>query len=525
MSTQVLEKKFRVVSAEFSHETNTFCIIPTTLDNFKRQVFIDTEEEIRKQRHDTRDCFGATFEAGLKYGWDLGCAVCASANPTGKVQDAVFDLVYQLILDKIREQPSVDGLLLHLHGAMVTESFEDAEGELLRRLRIEVGPNVPIVVTLDLHGNITELMADSCSSLIAVRTYPHIDFYERAVQGAELLQRAMSKEIFPRTLIAKRPQLRGLDGGKTQAGSPMLELINQGEALEREGKALVVSICSGFSASDIRDIGPSVTVTYDDSSSNIINKDNQNGVSARKIAEDFMNYAWETRHYLSAKHLNVEAAVTKAAEHCKYFDSLPLNDRVDRALVMAEVTDNPGSGHYGDATDLLRGLVEAKEGISNAVFYAIYDANAVQQGIKIGVGNCGEIALGGNHDVNAGGPPLTVFGEVVTLTNGKFPAYGPMGNGVWQNYGPSMLFRVGGLDIAVISNNGQLLDLAQLQSLGCDPHYKSVIVVKSNHHFRASLTALSKEIVTVDGGGLGHMILIGGNYVNVRRPIWPLDNI
>jgi microcystin degradation protein MlrC len=100
-----------------------------------------------------------------------------------------------------------------------------------------------------------------------------------------------------------------------------------------------------------------------------------------------------------------------------------------------------------------------------------------------------------------------------------------MGNGVWQNYGPSMLFRAAGLDIAVISNNGQLLDLAQLQSLGVDPHYKSVIVVKSNHHFRASLTALSKEIVTVDGGGLGHMILIGGNYVNVRRPIWPLDNI
>ena len=196
-------RKFRVVSAEFSHETNTFCIIPTTLDNFRRQVFIDNEEEIRKLRSNTRDCFGATFEAEAKFGWDLGCAVCASANPTGKVQDSVLDLVVELILAKIREQKpgDLDGLLLHLHGAMVTESHEDAEGELLRRLRDEVGPDVPIIVTLDLHGNITEMMASMASALIAVRTYPHIDFYERSVQGAALLQRAMLKEVLYNILL------------------------------------------------------------------------------------------------------------------------------------------------------------------------------------------------------------------------------------------------------------------------------------------------------------------------------------
>ncbi len=141
-----------------------------------------------------------------------------------------------------------------------------------------------------------------------------------------------------------------------------------------------MSICSGFSASDIRDIGPSVTVTYDDSARPDNNRESSK-TAARDIAEDFMNYAWETRHYLSAKHLTVEMAVEKAKEHVKYFESLPLGKQVDQALVLAEVTDNPGSGHYGDATNLLDGLLQAaKSGaLTNAVFYAIYDAAAVQQ--------------------------------------------------------------------------------------------------------------------------------------------------
>ena len=153
-------------------------------------------------------------------------------------------------------------MLLHLHGAMVVESYEDGEGELLARLRQVLGPDVPVVVTLDLHANVTQAMADNASALIAFRTYPHIDMYERAWQGAELLERAMQGEVRPRTVIARRPMLYGLDWGRTQQG-PMAELIARGEALEQSGEALAVSICAGFPLADIRDVGPSVTVTVD----------------------------------------------------------------------------------------------------------------------------------------------------------------------------------------------------------------------------------------------------------------------
>src|SRR5205814_6724189 len=164
-----------------------------------------------------------------------------------------------MILGAIDMKGPLDGVLLHLHGAMVSDSHEDAEGEFLARLHRRLGPEVPIVVTLDLHGNVTELMADNASALIAFRTYPHIDQYERAWQGAELLERAMQGEVKPKTVIARLPMMHGLDWGRTQRG-PMAELIAKGEALEGSGEVLVSSICAGFALANIRDVGPSVTV-------------------------------------------------------------------------------------------------------------------------------------------------------------------------------------------------------------------------------------------------------------------------
>ena len=490
---------FRVLTGEIAHETNTFSVVPTTLELFRRRTFL-TANEIPAARRGTHSEFGATFEAADKFGWTLIHPIAASANPSGTVTKEAFETLTGLLL--AGADGGIDGALLHLHGAMVAEGYEDGEGEILRRLRAKVGPDVPIVVTLDLHGNITELMAECANALIAVRTYPHIDHYERAWQGAELLQRAMLGEIRPRTVIAKRPMLRGLNGGRTQVG-PMRDLIDRGEALEASGKALVVSVCSGFTAADIADIGPSVTVTVDGDLA-----------PARAIAGEFMDYAWQTRDYISVRNRPLEDAVryAKAGE-----------GQHDKPLVLADVTDNPGSGHYGDSTDLLRAMIAAD--LQNTAFYAIFDPQAARDAQAIGVGNSGSITLGGKHDPRAGGGPLTVTAEVVTLSDGKFQTFGPMGGGVWRDYGLSALLRVGGIEIAVITNNGQAVDTAQLTSLGCDPTRKNTVAVKSNHHFRAAFEPLAREVVTVDGGGLGSMILRTMPYRNVRRPIWPLDEV
>src|SRR6267378_4575089 len=258
------------------HETNTFSVQKTDMALWRRRDF-QRDNEIPAAFRGTRSALGATFEAADKYRWTLVHPVSANANPSGIVSDDAFEQIAGMILNAAEHQGPIDGVLLHLHGAMVVDSYEDGEGELLARLRRVLGPEVPVVVTLDLHANVTPAMADNASALIAYRTYPHIDQYERAWQGAELLQRAMQGEIRPRTVIARRPMIYGLDHGRTQRG-PMAELIARGETLEQNGAALVVSICAGFSRANIRDVGPSVTVTVDG-----------NIQGGQAVAEEFMD--------------------------------------------------------------------------------------------------------------------------------------------------------------------------------------------------------------------------------------------
>src|SRR5215831_3913578 len=407
----------RVLTARFMHETNTFSRVPTDMAMFRRRDF-HLENEIPVAFRGTRSAFGATFEAADKFGWTLVHPVSANPNPSGTVTDDAFEQVTRMIFEAVDAKGPIDGALLHLHGAMVSDSHEDAEGEFLARLRNRLGAEAPVVVTLDLHANVTQRMADNANALIAYRTYPHIDQYERAWQGAELLERAMRGEIRPRTVIARRPMLYGLDHGRTQQG-PMAELIARGEALEHSGTALVVSICAGFSRANIRDVGPSVTVTLDDQSAR-----------AQEIAEEFMDYAWETRDFSTVKLLSVGEAVALARQ----------GKPGDKPLVVADYTDNPGGGGYGDVMVFLQGFVEA--GVDSVAFHAICDPEAVQEGMRSGVGTKTTLTLGGKTDPAMGGGPLSLFGEVTCLTNGRFVAYGPMGGRIERNYGASMVFRV-----------------------------------------------------------------------------------
>jgi len=263
-------------------------------------------------------------------------------------------------------------------------------------------------------------------------------------------------------------------------------------------------MCAGFALANIHDVGPSVTVTVDQLQ--------RNGPDGQEIAEEFMDHAWAARDYSTVHMLSVAAAVARAR------DGKP----GDKPLVIADFTDNPGGG-YGDATAFLKGLVEAE--VDCVAFHAICDPEAVKDGIRAGVGTTATLTLGGKTDPLRGGGPLTLTGEVVCLTNGKFIAYGPMGGGVERNHGPSMVFRVAGIDIVVITNNGQATDLGQFTSLGIDPTCYTTVAVKSMQHFRAAFEPLAREVILVDTGALCQVHYKPELFTKVRRPIWPLDPI
>jgi microcystin degradation protein MlrC len=484
----------RVLVAEFMHETNTFSVQGTDEAAFRHCSYY-LDDEIPPAFRGTRTSVGAAFEAADRFHWEVVHPIATSANPSGRVTDTCFEAMSKRILSACA---NVDGVLLHLHGSMSTETYDDGEGELLERIRSRVGSSVPVIVVLDLHATVTQQMADNSNALISYRTYPHIDQYERTWQAAELLEKAMAGEVAPKVALARRPILYALDGGRTTS-PPMMELLRRGDQIETSGQALVVSVQAGFSSADVHDIGPSIAVTGNDLS------------SAKAIAEELIDYAWDQRTFSSIHFTPLNDAIAKAKAGAS----------AQKPLVIADYSDNPGSGAYGDATNLLRAVLDAD--LQNVGFHAICDPEAVLQAQEAGVGNQVTLRLGGKIDPTMGGGPLDVTGHVVALTDGSFIAYGPMGGGARRNYGLSLLLRVGSVEIIVISQNGQATDLGQFTSLGVDPTRKSTLVVKSMQHFRAAFEPIAREVLEVDTGALSTRNFKERPYKKVRRPIWPLD--
>jgi microcystin degradation protein MlrC len=487
----------RVLVAEFMHETNTFSVQVTDENAFRNSSYY-LGNDIPGAFAGTRTSIGAAFEAAEKFGWSLVHPIVTSANPSGRVTDAFFDTVSERILNAC---DGVDGVLLHLHGAMSTQAHDDGEGELLARIRSRVGVETPIMAVLDLHATLTQKMADNANALISYRTYPHIDQYERTWQAAELLEKAMSGEVTPKVAVSRRPILYALDGGRTNS-PPMMELLRRGDWIEAAGQALVVSIQAGFSSADVHDIGPSIAVTGNDLA------------SAQSIADELMDYVWDQRTFSSIHFTPLDDAIAKAKAG---------EAKADKPLIIADYSDNPGSGAYGDATRLLKAVLDMD--LQNVGFHAICDPEAALHAQAAGVGNSITLKLGGKVDPSMGGGPIEVTAHVVALTDGSFIAYGPMGGGARRNYGLSALLRIGGVEIVVISYNGQATDLGQFTSLGVDPTRKSTIIVKSMQHFRAAFEPIAREVIEVDTGALSTRNFMERPYKNIRRPIWPLDAV
>jgi microcystin degradation protein MlrC len=488
---------YRVLSGQIKHETNTFSRLSTTLDSY-RERYLCLGGDVAKAMRGTLTEMGAFLAAADRFGWSLVYPIAANATPSGRLTSETWYYLRDKLLTSLERDGPFDGILLSLHGAMVTETTEDAEGELLAMLRERVGPDMPICVTLDLHANVTERMANNASTLIAYRTYPHVDMYERGMQAAELLQRAMDGEIRPVCLTRHRPQIDGADHGRSQSG-PMAELLRRAARYEQEPGILVVSIQAGFPWADIRDTGPSIAVTHD-------------GAEARatEIAESMMDYVWETRHQRTIEVISTKEAMAR----CKGGAS------DGKPVVLADFSDNPGGGSYGDSPALLRAMVEA--GVTNAAFGVITDPEVVQASIAAGVGGKINVALGGKFDTEVT-PPFDVKATVVSLSDGAFTHEGPMTKGLKASMGPTTVLRIGSTDTIVTTHRLQVLDRQIFVSQGIQPTEKAFVAVKSAHHFRAAFEPIASEVILVDAAGINSPDLKRFPYKHVRRPVWPLD--
>jgi microcystin degradation protein MlrC len=488
----------KILSAEISHETNTFSILPTTLALYKARRYY-RGEEIAKALSGTKTEMGAHLDAAKKYGWELVQPIAAAATPGGKTPAEDWAHLSGAVLEACQEGP-FDGVLLSLHGAMVTEDQDDAEGDLLRRLREKLGAEIPIAITLDIHANVSNAMARLANIVIAYRTYPHIDQYERAMEAADLLQRAMNGEIQPRSLVWQGPVLEGLDYGRTQGG-PMSKILAHADQVRQKSPGiLAITVCAGFVWADIPNAGPSVTISAHGDPSRF-----------KGAAEELLKDVWETRREITVPLYTLKEAMAEAGKESK--DGRP--------LILADFTDNPGSGGYGDSVRLLEAMIQAD--LKKAAFGCVPDPEAAQKCIAVGVGQEVEITLGAKIDPKTYGPSLKIRGTVEHGSDGKFIAQGPMSKGVQFSMGPTAVLRSGGVQVLVTTHNIQVYDLQVFLSQKIDPRVCSAVAVKSWHHFRAAFEPISRGVMLVDSGGLASRDLKRFTYHKIRRPIYPLD--
>jgi microcystin degradation protein MlrC len=489
----------KVLSAEIYHETNTFSRVKTDEQKFRDRFFLPGAEAIA-ERGDANTELAGFLQVGRNHDWQIDHVHSASAGPGGIVTRAAFDWFSDPLVAAASKK-HYDGILLGLHGAMVTEFCEDGEGEILRRLRNVVGADIPIAISLDLHANVSEQMCSLANIIVSYKTYPHVDMYQTGLQAGEILQQTMSGRIRPRTIRVTRPMLEEINGGRTDIG-PMIDRISSARDYEAHGDVFAVSINAGFASADITEVGPSVLVT------------GQGDFSAHTaFADTIADDIWTKRHEVLNDYLDVKSAAAIAAS----FDS------GKGPLIIADYADNPGAGGYGDSTNLLQALLDA--GVTKACMGPIVDPEVVSELFNGKAGSRMRIELGGKTDTRFGGGPLSLDVEIVSTADGQYIGDGPMMGGLHGTFGPCAVVRVAGIDILVVTVSSQMLDLQQFKTFGINPEDKCVVALKSMQHFRAAFEPIAGKVIVCDSGALCTPQYDRMIYQNVPRPIFPLDVI
>lgn len=488
----------RILSFQFSHECNTFSSTLTDRSAFQQRVFVEGDAAVRARFQGTRTELGAHMDAAERYGWTLVQPFAAHATPSGRVTTDMLDYAVRMATQAAK---NVDGALLALHGAMVAQKEEDAEGCLLQALRKALGPDKPIVITLDLHANVTQRMADNANAIIAFRTYPHIDQYEVGAEGAELLERMLRSRQLTTTHLFKPPLLDGCDHGRTHGNGPMSRLLGQARHIQAQHAGLdVISITAGFPWADIAEVGPAVTASTTASRAE----------TAQALAP-LMDEIWRTRDERSIDILDLNTLVQALR------DAAPSS----RPVVVSDFSDNPGHGAPGDGVAVIRALVEG--GIRDAAVATVCDPAAVQECHRAGAGAVLDLEFGARIYPAIYGAPLRARCRVLKVGDGELTQLGPMRKGMKMSLGPTATIQIEGVTVVLATHNLQVADLAYFYANGVDPLAQKVLVVKSQQHFRAAFEPIAAQVLLTDSGGFVSPNVTKLPYKAVRRPIYPLD--
>lgn len=484
----------RIGIAGLAHETHTFLPDKTGIAAFEADA--QRGAGIVSAYHGTNTAIGGFIEVCEASGAELVPIVCASGGVSGIVTDEVYDkYVAEMTEGFAAAADSLDGILLALHGAMVTESHQDTETQVVKEVRRAVGYEVPIMVALDLHGNIDPALLTKASAICGYHSSPHVDAGETGRRTARLMLATLDGRVRPTCAIAK-PGLVIPSLFSATTVSPGREVIARAMEWLDKPRVIDVSFFFGFAWSDVHQLGASAVAVTDDAPE-----------LARVIVDDLAAFAWARRRELtgSTDVHSVADGVALAIERAK---------TDDRPVLILDHADR-----LNDTTFVLHELI--RQGAQAAAHPLLYDPAAVEVCRRAGVGGAVTVDVGSTSSALAGGP-VRLDGRVLWVGEKSYRGTGPMTQGRTINHGPAAIVQAGGVWVQLVSAREALIDLDPFIQYGHDPTEFKIIVSKSKTHFRAVYESWASGIIVVDAPVYSPVDLGVFDYQNVPRGVYPV---
>ena len=484
-------------------EANQFAPVSTEAD-FREACFLSGQEILDEAAKPAPNmpaeipAFIADMDAAGD--WTPAPIIVTGTEPGGPADGGFVARTLAEMRRMLEAAMPLDAVYLANHGAMTATDSTDPDGAYYAMARAVVGPDVPVVATVDLHANISERMVESTDAIISYRTNPHIDQRERAADAAQLIRRMLTGERLTKTFIRMpivAPSVRLLT-----AQGPYADLIDKGQAEKETVGVDIVSVVGGFAWGDTPENGIAI-LTYAKSAN-----------AGRALADSIAEKAWRERERYKVSLTSIPAAIA-ASEAAEADPSLP-------AVCYADVADNPGGGGRGNTTDVLDALMASD--LKSVLIGLFVDPAAAKACHAAGIGETLELVLNqDNADDHARQIPVQL--EVLALSDGEIVGRKGTYGGRTASLGLSASVRMGGITMVIASRRVQAADPAFFETFGLDIASFRTVVVKSRGHFRAGFEEFfaHEQILEVDARGLVSPLFERFPFSRLPRPVYPMD--
>lgn len=475
----IMSGKKRIMVGSFSDETNTFIPQRCTLEEAKRGARYDDDVI-----HRSGGCMGGFADMCEMFDIELIGSIGVGGNHC-LMEKEVFDYVTGYMVDTL-DKHQVDAVYLSVHGGGCTEGHDDLEGETLEIIRKKVGPDIPVMFTMDLHCQVTPLMVRVADAVSIYRTYPHVDQFECGFEVGSIMMATLQKKIKPVMAVKKLPLMIGPPLNVVTADEPIRRVYARAREMQRTIPG-VLSVCPahGFMQQDIPTQGAGVMVTTD-----------SDHALAQKLADELgdMYFSYRNEYWIDLP--DAEEAVQMALKS-------------DKPVALADGGDNMGAGGSGDGTHLFQEIL--KQNVKSAVVQ-IYDAEAAKIAAAKGEGSMVTVDVGGKSDP-LNGSPVTVTGKISKIRYEN------------NRTNPAVRMDVGGVTLLINSRRIGPNSQGNLRAIGIYPEKYQMTVCKGGFAFRPSYPSTIFNYIVCETPGYSSTKLDSFTWKRIPRPIYPLDDI